>query len=1699
MKHFFYAILVLIFLIISLPIMSIQAVSPQNVDAPNILSSNNALLLDGSGDYMRVANQAELNPTSAITLEAWVNPVTVSGCHTIFGKNYTLSYWLGICNGKLRFYPHGSGTSVDGSASIPTSVWTHVAVTYDGTTRRYYINGALDLTSSLYPGALTTSTTDLAIGADLNPLSLYEWYGDLDEVRLWTRALTQTEIQSNLYGSSTVGGAGSGLVGYWRLDGSTYDYSYNFGSANNSGVLQDNATFTNTGVEPDNISFTQQAGRTFTMDGICNPAEYAGAYEYRTGFSNTYVIHNVTDVYVCFSGLEKAAGRWASVALDMDFDRGSAPDNQDYLFSIDIDGVESAKTGNGSGWVTFSPPGGFWEAARYNDAANEFTWSAEFRFPATSFGWTPGYSGSSFGVALFEGFTGQQSKAFPGGVNENLPVSWGRGTISAYTAPSVTWSFSGLVLDEQTGGGIASVPVQLFQSTSGGTFLVDTTTTNGSGGYSFSHTGLVGGTFIVQEQDATGYSSVGASVGSDGRVITPNWVSYSATVSGGAYSAATFIDTQNLPEGRTFDRHYIIVYSSPVLYSDLWPLIQMKKLEGYQVEAISTSQIATQTSGYDLAEKIRNYLKARWQTLRPQPIYALLVGRHDLIPVRDLGWLGDVDHRTPGQPNYAPAVVSDWYYADLDSNWDTDGDHFYGEFLYCEPGVYQVPLEGVDLPGPCPPAGSPLREGPYGTSPSTSDDWKPEISLGRLEINDRAEVRRALETSANSESSGSLVKQDALLAGAMWFFNGRSWNPATGAYVDGSGDGINGAWPNPVTRPLGSDSAINLETVIKPGLASLMRQITTLYETASPHAGLIPTSFTPTFGLTPDTFSSTFDNGFGLVNVNGHGNAQGVYRLFWNQDLNNNSKVDNPANPAETASCTGNCNELTWQAYITANTPAAPGPVAPIIFANACSTGEWSRQVTTSGGTTFVADDTAIAGRIPAQGKAAAWIGGLNIVPVYGLDSQQNNFNIDITDKPLLLGDAFWKGMVAGHAAGQWDWRMHTLMLFGDPAYAYWGNPLDTNAYWPESGLNWFNSGTTMVNGPVAGSVVWTGTTGTPKSPPVVNAAGRILVGGQTGLTSYSGDGLTTGSANPGVIDTYSPALATDGVYFAAGPTLYEYTPFLALRRSLSLGGSANGEPRIGPDGIVWVPTTLGMARVTGSTLPEILDGGPALSPAALTLSGAAVWVGNGSTLYGYFMDQNGNITRDTLTISGAGTLTTPVVAPNGDVYVGGSNSILYKIPGGFPFPAAATPVLDADGAIVARPVIGDDGSIYVGTQTGSLYGLNSNGSVRWRYILPGAIQAAPALDPNQLYVVFNSELRVYEPASGGYLWSTPLGDSTGVQSTPVVGADRTLFMTLNNGKLVAIRQTLRIRAPENLRLIPGVNGLTLQWNDTSDNESGFRVEYCVLTGSCQLFTTTQANATQLTISQLKVGEALRFRIQAVGPFGGNGPQSPTDISGYSSEYAYSEYTSITPPAPSVPTNISAAAISAEGIHVAWEYTGPNADLLTGFYVYRSATGGGLYEEVGSTGASTFAFDDSGLTPGGIYYYKVAAETTGGLSNQSASASAQTRTQSLSMPDNFTAVQQDNLSVLLNWQDHASNETGYMVERKLPATDEYVLTALLPANTTTYTDPAALLSEGGIEYRVRAYTASAESGPAYALVTYNVPHNYTVLLPIVVR
>ena len=84
----------------------------------------------------------------------------------------------------------------------PRTLWSHLAATYDGATMRLYMNGAL-VSSQARTGAIATSANPLQIGGD----SLYGQYfnGNIDEVRIYNRALTQAEIQADM--NTPLGGA----------------------------------------------------------------------------------------------------------------------------------------------------------------------------------------------------------------------------------------------------------------------------------------------------------------------------------------------------------------------------------------------------------------------------------------------------------------------------------------------------------------------------------------------------------------------------------------------------------------------------------------------------------------------------------------------------------------------------------------------------------------------------------------------------------------------------------------------------------------------------------------------------------------------------------------------------------------------------------------------------------------------------------------------------------------------------------------------------------------------------------------------------------------------------------------------------------------------------------------------------------------------------------------------------------------------------------------------------------------------------------------------------------------------------------------------------------------------------------------------------------------------------------------------------
>ena len=137
---------------------------------------------------------------SQFTMEAWVFIAPNAGSSMcIIGKNYAESYYFAIASGnRVRIVPSKWGNGyLDSKPVLVKEKWTHVAATFDGTTAKIYIDGALDTTRSNI-GSVLDTPHDLCIGRDRESgAPAYGFRGSLDEVRMWNRVLTQAEINEN--------------------------------------------------------------------------------------------------------------------------------------------------------------------------------------------------------------------------------------------------------------------------------------------------------------------------------------------------------------------------------------------------------------------------------------------------------------------------------------------------------------------------------------------------------------------------------------------------------------------------------------------------------------------------------------------------------------------------------------------------------------------------------------------------------------------------------------------------------------------------------------------------------------------------------------------------------------------------------------------------------------------------------------------------------------------------------------------------------------------------------------------------------------------------------------------------------------------------------------------------------------------------------------------------------------------------------------------------------------------------------------------------------------------------------------------------------------------------------------------------------------------------------------------------------------
>jgi hypothetical protein len=161
--------------------------------------SGNALSFNGNSDYVDIENDASLNPTVAITIEAWVNPNTAGQVNygRIISKYGSSSGWdlfLGDGGGN-KLILKINGTNLWSEAGSLVGAWHHVVVVYEsGVGATFYVDGVSAGTASNYTDPIDSNSSNVQIGKW--PISSGRYFdGFIDEVVIYNRALNATEVQ----------------------------------------------------------------------------------------------------------------------------------------------------------------------------------------------------------------------------------------------------------------------------------------------------------------------------------------------------------------------------------------------------------------------------------------------------------------------------------------------------------------------------------------------------------------------------------------------------------------------------------------------------------------------------------------------------------------------------------------------------------------------------------------------------------------------------------------------------------------------------------------------------------------------------------------------------------------------------------------------------------------------------------------------------------------------------------------------------------------------------------------------------------------------------------------------------------------------------------------------------------------------------------------------------------------------------------------------------------------------------------------------------------------------------------------------------------------------------------------------------------------------------------------------------------------
>jgi len=160
---------------------------------------NSAYSFDGSTSYIQVANNQLLNFQNAITLNFWMTTgyLYTREQYPISHGNWTNRWKVSITNDKIRWTVKTTTgvKDLDSETFIVLDSLYMVTCLYNGSDYEVYINGQLDAFSS-FSGTILASPVNLTIGQDIPGDYNYNFYGVLDDIRIYNYGLPLNKIES---------------------------------------------------------------------------------------------------------------------------------------------------------------------------------------------------------------------------------------------------------------------------------------------------------------------------------------------------------------------------------------------------------------------------------------------------------------------------------------------------------------------------------------------------------------------------------------------------------------------------------------------------------------------------------------------------------------------------------------------------------------------------------------------------------------------------------------------------------------------------------------------------------------------------------------------------------------------------------------------------------------------------------------------------------------------------------------------------------------------------------------------------------------------------------------------------------------------------------------------------------------------------------------------------------------------------------------------------------------------------------------------------------------------------------------------------------------------------------------------------------------------------------------------------------------